>query len=306
MKSFAWRLALTGIACTALAAAAASADVSYAFKIGTYPAYALKDGGMSAPNDGKLIGVGHTPDEVAAVLQAAGAPTDHFELSIQPLLVRADGRVLLFDTGAGTFMGEAGGKLPGALAAIKVAPSKVTDIFISHAHGDHIGGLITPDGKLAFVNATIHLSKPEWAFLKGLTAEQAEQFGIKNHAALIAAISPKVAAFEPDAELVPGAVTAVSIKGHTPGHSGYRVGSGSASVLYIGDAMHHFVISVQRPDWRIMFDTDPAVAQASRKMLDTKDADSGERLYAVHFPFPGIGRIVKSGDGFQWQPEARN
>ncbi len=48
---------------------------------------------------------------------------------------------------------------------------------------------------------------------------------------------------------MPGVVQAVEIKGHTPGHSGYLVTSGTNSILYVGDWMHHFVVSVQKPEW---------------------------------------------------------
>src|SRR3546814_5159321 len=83
-------------------------------------------------------------------------------LSIQPLLVRGDGRVLLFDTGAGDVEWARGGRLPASLRAAGVEPSQVTDVFISQLHADHVGGLLTPDGALAFPDATVHLSAPEW------------------------------------------------------------------------------------------------------------------------------------------------
>src|SRR3546814_32070 len=154
-------------------------------------------------------------------------------LSIQPLLVRGDGRVLLFDTGAGDVEWARGGRLPASLRAAGVEPSQVTDVFISQLHADHVGGLLTPDGALAFPDATVHLSAPEWA------AMQADA----DAADLVAAIKPKVAAFEPGAELVPGMVTAVVDDGHTPGHSAYLVTSGNEHLLYIGDTVHHFVVS---------------------------------------------------------------
>src|SRR3546814_6934089 len=113
-------------------------------------------------------------------------------------------------------------------------------------HADHVGGLLTPDGALAFPEATVHLSAPEWA------AMQADA----DAADLVAAIKPKVAAFEPGAELVPGMVTAVVDDGHTPGHSAYMVTSGNERLLYIGDTVHHFVVSVQRPAWTIAYDMD--------------------------------------------------
>jgi hypothetical protein len=32
-------------------------------------------------------------------------------------------------------------------------------------------------------------------------------------------------------------------------------------------------------------------------------AASGQRVFAVHFPFPGVGRIEKRGDGAIWVAE---
>lgn len=263
------------------------------FTIGELTALSLRDGAMELPNDNKVFGVGRTPEEVAAVLAGAGQPTDKLKLTIQPLVVNAKDRVLLFDTGAGTLFGPGSGLLLNSFAEAGIDPQSVTDIFISHSHGDHVGGLVNAQGALNFPNATIHISKPEWAHLKGQ-----EQF-----AAMVTAITPKVDAFAPDAELVPGTVKAVAIKGHTPGHSGYLITSGAGSLLYVGDSMHHFVVSVSKPEWTIAFDVDSPVASRSRADLIASSAANGQRIYAVHFPFPGIGKFEKQGDGSVWVAE---
>lgn len=273
------------------------------FAVGAYSAIALRDGALEFANDGKTFGVGRKPEEVAALLTGAGLPTDKLDLSLQPLLVKIADKVLLFDTGAGTNMGASAGKLPASLAAAGVDPAGVTDVFISHAHGDHVGGLVGADGALAFPNATIHLSAPEWTFMSGMDEETASHVAIAGHTALVATMKPKVATFAPGADILPGVVKAVEIKGHTAGHSGYLITSNQDSLLYIGDAMHHSVVSVQKPDWTIAFDTDAPTAQASRQALLARSADSGQRIYAVHFPFPGVGKIERRGDGFVWIPE---
>lgn len=294
------------------AAAPASASQSAAqprsedigtFAIGDLSAIALRDGALEFPNDNKVFGIGRTPEMVAEVLGAAGAPADTLHLSIQPLLVKAEGRVLLFDTGAGTSFGADAGHLPASLATAGIAPEDITDIFVSHAHGDHVGGLTDAQGAPAFPNATIHLSEPEWAFLSGMDAEKARSVVIPRHAALLAAMAPRIDTFAPGTDIVPGLVKAVEIEGHTPGHSGYLISSGDDSLLYVGDAMHHFVVSVQRPEWPNAFDGDATAAAASRAALVERSAESGQRLHAVHFPFPGIGRIEKRGEGFVWVPE---
>jgi glyoxylase-like metal-dependent hydrolase (beta-lactamase superfamily II) len=274
-----------------------------AFQVGPLAALALRDGGIELPNDNKVFGVGRTPDEVAAVLGGAGLATDKLQLAIHPLLVKTADRTLLFDTGAGANFGPGAGQLVASLREAGIDAQSVTDIFISHVHGDHAGGLVNAEGKPAFPNATVHMSRPEWDYLRGLTPDKAKGNGIENHGALVAAIEPKLDAFVPGAELVPGVVKAVEIKGHTPGHSAYKVGSGQDSLLYVGDSMHHYVVSVQKPEWTCGFDGDGPTAAASRAALLAELASSGQRVFAVHFPFPGVGKIEKRGEGSVWVAE---
>lgn len=263
------------------------------FKIGALDAVALKDGDIDAPNDGKTFAIGQPAEAVNALLTAAGQPTDALHLSIQPLLVRSGDRVLLFDTGAADASFARAGRLPASLRAAGIEPSQVTDIFLSHQHQDHTGGLLTKEGKLAFPNAALHLSAPEWESLKS----------DRDAAKLVAAMAPKVAAFQPGAAIVPGVVTAVAVDGHTPGHSAYEIASGDQRLLYIGDTAHHFVISVQRPEWTVQYDMDAPLAQTSRRALLQRAADGNLRLYSVHFPFPGLGRVKAQDDSFVWVPE---
>lgn len=274
------------------------------FSIGDLKAVALEDGTLQQPNDGKSFIVGRSPSEVAAVLASGGAATDHFEFGLQPLLVRGNHRVLLFDTGAGRNFGPIAGALVSSLLAAGVDPSSVTDIFISHVHGDHVGGLLNSEGGLAFPNATIHISAPEWSYLSGMNAHTAQIVGIPQWDALVRTITPKVAPFEPDADIIPGLVKAVAIKGHTPGHSAYLIGTGAKTLLYIGDTLHNFIVSVRDPQWLTSFDADPPTAAASRVEFVARVAASGQRLYAVHFPFPGVGTIVKQNNLDAWVPQA--
>jgi glyoxylase-like metal-dependent hydrolase (beta-lactamase superfamily II) len=293
------------VSLTAAAAQGAPTAQWKAFTINGHRAVALKDGELEVPVDGKSFVVGIPDETVGAVLRADGAATDHFEFSIQPLLVHAGVHVLLFDTGAGSSFGDIAGMLTLSMLAAGEKPSSVTDIFISHAHGDHIGGLLTPTGALAFPNATIHISKPEWKWLRSLKEDEAKDLvGIQHLSALVNVIKPKVIAFRPGADLLPGIVKAVELKGHTPGHSGYHIGSGTDSVLIVGDAMHSYLVSVRRPDWQVAFDVDQHVGATTRVALIESSSRNGQRLYAEHFPFPGIGRIVKGTSGASWQPES--
>lgn len=263
------------------------------FKIGTLEAISLRDGTLVVPNDNKILGIGRTPEEVAAVLTGAGAPGDSISLSIQPLLVRTGERLVLIDTGAGPAMGGVGGKLQDSLKAAGVDPADITEVLISHSHGDHIGGLVGPDGGLMFPNAVIRIEANEWDFMQATPDAKA----------VVDAILPKVQVFRYGSEVAPG-IMAVEIAGHTPGHSGFEISSGADKLLFIGDAMHSSIISVQKPDWQIQFDNDAPVATATRVALDERAAANNLRLYGYHFAYPGVGRIQKTGDTYRWVPEA--
>ena len=302
-------IAVAALAFT-MAFGAASADPPPAtaqyrvFAIGSLYAVALKDGSLQEANDGKSFIVGQPSSEVAKILKHGGAAADYFDFSIQPLLVRSGSRVLLFDTGAGSNFGLIAGALLKSMQAANIDPASVTDIFISHVHGDHSGGLITSAGRLTYPNATIHMSASEWAYLSGMSADLAAKMGLEHVDKMAQTLKPKVVAFAPNAELIPGLVKAVEIKGHTPGHSGYLIISGSESLLYIGDSLHSYVASVREPQWHTAFDADPTTAANSRVALVESLAASGQRVYAVHFPFPGVGKIVKQHGGYTWVPEA--
>lgn len=262
------------------------------FHVGALEAVALKDGELDVRNDNQTFGIGRTPPEVAAVLTAAALPDNPIHLFIDPLLVRDGDRKVLIDTGAGGAMGTEN-KLLQSLASAGLEPGQITDILISHGHGDHVGGLVDAAGAPRFPNATIRISAAEWTALQGDAAM----------AGLVRAITPRVKTFTPGEVVAPN-ITAVDIPGHTPGHSGFEIASGEDRLLYIGDAMHHSVISVQRPEWPIAFDGDSRIAIASRQALLQRAASQNLRLYGYHFPFPGVGHIRREGDGFIWVPEA--
>ena len=284
-------------------APAPKVENSKALMVGDLQAMAVRDGFVEFPNDNKVFGVGKTPEDVAALLSGAGLPTDKLHLDVDPLLVQMVDRVLLFDTGAGSNFGPNAGQLLANLTAAGTDPKSVTDIFISHVHGDHVGGLVDANGALNFPNAKIHIAKAEWKFLEGLGAEKAKNIGVSNYDALVAGMKPKVDAFAPGSELVKGTVKAVDIKGHTPGHSGYLITQGPDSLLYVGDSMHHSIVSVQKADWPMNFDGDQATGAKSRAALIADSAAKRQRIYAVHFPFPGVGKFEKQGEGFVWVAE---
>lgn len=263
------------------------------FKLGSLKLTALRDFARNAPNDAKIFGVDAGAAEVAKVLTAAGAPGDQIALSVNVLLVRLPDHLVLVDTGYG-IAGANKGLMLASLAKAGVTPAQITDILITHSHGDHVGGTAGTDGRPVFANARIHMAAAEWAFIEAQP----------TNAKLVAAIGSKVKTFQPGAALFPN-ITAVALEGHTPGHSGYLITSGRAKMLAIGDMAHSYIVSLAKPEWVMGFDRDQKVGAATRRATFTGLAASREQVFSPHFPYPGIGRITRAGDGFTWKPGLR-
>ena len=257
------------------------------FKLGGLKLAALRDAANIAPNDAKVFGLDAGIPAVDAVLAAAGVPTGQISLSVSALLVRTPGHVVLIDTGYGSPRGI----LLASLAAAGVKPGDVTDVLISHGHGDHVGGLVNADGGSVFGKARVRMAAAEWDSIKANPAS----------ARLVTAISAQVMPFAPGAEVLPG-IASVDLSGHTPGQSGYRITSKGKHLLAVGDMVHSYIISLAKPDWAMGYDRDRKLGAERRRTVLGQLADSGELVFSPHFPYPGTGHVVRAGDGFAWKP----
>jgi glyoxylase-like metal-dependent hydrolase (beta-lactamase superfamily II) len=182
------------------------------------------------------------------------------------------------------------GHLGEAMAEAGIDTSSITIIALTHAHGDHINGLLTPEGRRAFSN----LSKI------AIGQDAVEEF----------LAEPALTEFRPLLAPIKGGdrladhLLAVAIPGHAPGHMGYLLSTDEDDVLFCGDLIHVPAAQFARPELTWAYDDDEATARASRiKLLqDAKDAHTW--LAGAHLGRPGIGRIFKEGHGYVFTPAA--
>lgn len=272
------------------------------FTVGDLQCAVLSDGLLTYDLD-KLAGQ-RFPDvpreALAAALAAVNIPEGGIPSAFNMLMVRSGEHVLLADTGNGPGRHASAGKLPDALAAAGLSPGQITTVVITHAHGDHILGLVR-DGALAFPNARVVISRAEWAYW----TDEARLNSMGDYGAtmrgIFDTIAPKTVQIDPGTEIIPG-VLAQAAPGHTPGHLALMLKSESGdTLLNIVDTLH-VEIQFAHPEWSISFDSNPEQSRQTRRAVLEQAADSGTLTLAFHLPFPGLGHVERDGVGFRWVP----
>ena len=228
------------------------------------------------------------------------------ETSVNAFLVNTGSKLVLVDAGSGALFGPTLGRLVASLQAAGYTPDQVDDIFITHMHPDHVGGLAA-NGQRVFPNATVHADKRDsdfWLSQARLDAAPAEMKGFFQGA--MASVNPYVAAgkyqpFEADGEPVPGIRTLAS-HGHTAGHTSYLVESKGQKLVIIGDLIHVASVQFAEPGVTIAFDSDAKAAAVSRDSVFKLAAKDGDLVAAAHLQFPGLGHLRAAGKSWTWVP----
>ena len=249
-------------------------------KIGDIDFYSIQDGANEMNNRVLL-----TEDKDAP---AKLSPTGKTPSGFGAFVVKKGTDVALIDTGVG-------GRLLVCLQSIGIKPEDVKHVFITHSHGDHVGGLVK-DGKKVFPNATLYLDERELTFWKsGRAKEQCEQ-------CLQLYGEPKFLKPDEKTTVVFPELVAIDLAGHTPGHVGFLLSGDDKKILIAGDLLHHGAVQFARPDISVQYDSDPKVAAAVR--AQTLHRAAGEKLLfaAAHLAFPAVGHVTDDGKGFRFTP----
>ena len=268
----------------------------FSVKLGDSKVYLLSEGHGNG-NTGLLIGA--TPE-----ITGKYAPNDSFPMATNTFLWQVNGKNILFDTGYGK-------QLFNNLQYLKVKPEDIDVIFITHAHGDHIGGLLR-DNQAAFPKATLYMSQQEYDYWTNdsVANQMPEKYrsGFLTAQKAIDAYKDRLQLFEPnlinppyDKELYPG-VKAIAAYGHTPGHTIYLLESGKDKLLIWGDLTHAMAIQMPHPEVALTYDTDPEMAIRSRLSILEFVANQKISVAGMHVPYPSIGTIEKAETGYRFVP----
>jgi glyoxylase-like metal-dependent hydrolase (beta-lactamase superfamily II) len=242
----------------------------------------------------------------AAYLQPA---TDMVAIPYNPCAINTGSRLVVIDTGTGeaNFKNSKGaaGQFHSNLKASGIDRNQVDVVIISHIHGDHINGLLTPDGKPAFPKAEIMVPAPEWKYfiddgeMSRQTSDRMKSV-FAGFRRVFDALGRKVTQYEGGKEIVPG-ITAVATHGHTPGHMSHIVSSGKSKV-YIQADVTNLPIFVRNPGWHLMFDQDAKMAEETRRKVYDMLVAEKMMVQGFHYPFPALAHIEKSGNGYREVP----
>ncbi|MDR5651075.1 MBL fold metallo-hydrolase [Ruixingdingia sedimenti] len=262
----------------------------------------LSDGHLVLPVDftfGDLAG-----DEVAALLARHGMPADQMTPPCNVTLLRDGTNTVLFDVGSGPDFMPTAGKLAEALAALDLAPEDVTHVVFTHAHPDHIWGLLDEFDEPLFPAAEHAIGAVEHAYWTDpatvdTIGEARATFAI-GAARRLEAVADSIRLLEDGEEVLPG-LTARLTPGHTPGHMAFELRSDAGAAMVVGDAIGNHHIAFERPDWASPSDQDPPLAAATRVALMERLAAEGMPMIGYHLPGGGIGRVVKAGDAWRFE-----
>ncbi|MFC7286865.1 MBL fold metallo-hydrolase [Herminiimonas glaciei] len=273
----------------------------YRIPIGSYEITALSDGTAELPVEKVLH---EAPKKTTAALRKhfLSTPT---EMSFNSFLINTGNKLILVDTGAGSLFGPTLGKLVDNLKAAGYQPEQVDEIYISHMHPDHIGGL--GSDKLVFPNAIVYADKRDADYW--LSASNMAKASSENKEFFAGAMSTvgqyakagKLKTFDGNTQLETG-IKAVANYGHTPGHTIFVVENGGQKLVLLGDMVHIAAVQFDKPSVTISFDSDTKAARARRIAVFAEAAKQGYLLGASHLQFPGLGHIRAKGNAYEFVP----
>ncbi|GAA0776528.1 MBL fold metallo-hydrolase [Roseibium denhamense] len=266
--------------------------------VGDFEVTTLLDGAVTVSEPQKTFGMNVEADDFGSVSADNFISADTFKAFFTPTVVNTGNELILFDTGVGEGGRPARGNMRAALQSAGYTPEQVDIVVLTHMHPDHIGGLME-GGSPAFPNARYVTGQKEYDFW---AAMDPEANGVtKLVTSNVKPLAEKMT-FLTNSDSVVSGVTALAANGHTPGHMTYMLESNGQQLLLIADTANHYVWSLAYPDWEVRFDMDKEAAAETRRRVFSMLASDRIPFVGYHMPFPAVGFVETTGEGFRYVP----
>ena len=242
-------------------------------------------------------------NELDLIINEFSLSKDQLVRECNVTLVVTEDRKILFDVGAGLYFLDGMGVILDSLDEQGLAPEDITDVIFTHAHPDHIWGVLDDFDDLLFPEAMYHIGRVEWDYWwNPETVNEVDESRVQTAVGAktrFEALQDQIEFFDDGDEPIPG-VLALMTPGHTPGHMSFEIANGSQSALIVGDALNNHHVAFKRPNWLSGLDQDPEMAALTRQKLLNRSSSEDMLLIGFHLPEGGIGRVVQSGKEYSF------
>jgi glyoxylase-like metal-dependent hydrolase (beta-lactamase superfamily II) len=283
----------------------------YSFKVGAFTCTAINDGTFTYapptfPPPANFLFINAAADRLNRVLGKYGLKNENWKEWTSPyicLLINTGKQKVLIDTGAGN-LGTDTGKILKNLKNAGVSAEEIDIVILTHGHPDHLGGNVNSVGEVVFPRARWIMAKKEWQFWN----EQAEHHLAEHGREMLISIARKnllplkdrIYLVDKETEIIPGIKT-IDAPGHTPGLIALSIHSEGESLMCISDVVIH-PIHLEEPSWYAAVDVVPDLLASTRQRIMAMASVEKALVIAFHFPFPGLGYIVPTGNVWRWEP----